>query len=265
MNGPKILVLESDWGVRGASRKVPRNRPIGPQHTYRDIFRTAAEMFGCSVDVAYFTGADGFQVYLDRFNHRGDVKYLVVASHGTRRSVDAPGGRFDPFSQLLDRVDKPKIGILFAACHLGWSKAVHEGLLGIGHFQWTASYRTVSHYITGLLTELAFWNYYFKGVRYVKTSGDRLCTALPPGDPVGAALMTYANVGTAVGCRFDVRILNRWGIASSLEILSHLLITSGIRPDGLKRTAVSDASRRLGEQYEELFVKAWSGIWEWQT
>jgi len=133
MNGTKILALESDRGVRGTSRKVPRNRPIGPQHTYHDIFRTAAEMFSCAVDAASITGADGFQVYLDRFNHRGDVKYLVVASHDTRRSVDAPGGRFDPFSQLLDRVDKQKIGVLFAACHLGWSKTVHEGLQGIGH------------------------------------------------------------------------------------------------------------------------------------
>jgi hypothetical protein len=265
MDGAKILVLESDWGVGGASRKVPRNRPIGPQHTYRDIFRTAASMFGCAVDVAYFTGADGFQVYLDRFNHRGDVKYLVVASHGTRRSVDAPGGRFDPFSQLLDRVNRPKIGVLFAACHLGWGKAVHEGLLGVGRFEWTAAYRTVSHYITGLLTELAFWNYYFKGARYVKTAGDRVRTVMSPGDPVGAAIMTYANVATAVGCRFDVRVMSRGGIASSLEILSHFLMANEIRPGGLKRTAVSEASRRCSERYEELFRKAWGEIWEWQA
>jgi hypothetical protein len=279
----RIVVLESDWSEDGEESELASKARVGPDHSYDRVFADAARLIdgGVETDCAQFVAEQGFRVLLRRYLSLRDSPHLVVGGHGGGwGSLFTAQGSFNVFGAISEELvgaservreapRKRDRGLLLASCSLLSGKKQPEALLREGTFNWIAGYRRDISYITGLLTELHFWDVYVNGLSLEANSDNprkttRSKTICKKREPMAAALATYVQVAGSFGARFDLRVLWKDRCVSSLEVFQHLALRRELVDEKIDRIILSkdagawlDEHQNLARRLERLFFNQW--------
>lgn len=270
-----LTVMESDWSEGGDESRVHGSKGmVGPVYTYREILKPLLGLFDVGLDHAFFDAPKGLEALLSRFDSHRQRNVLCITAHGSPTRLSTSGGSIPIWDMLLD-IQKEKEGVLLASCKLGARRQHIQNVLENGNFNWIATYREDSSYLSAVQTEITFWKCYFSGWGYYKIESGSRARRVPltldgkpggkplEGNAMASAIATYLLHPASVALRFDVRELNKDDeVISSLEVFN-TLITEMDLANKLQKVASKEPSKTESKKYRHLVESIWNNQWEW--